>query len=633
MYMSAEDIVVSSPNGNVRVAVSSRAGQPTYTIEYKNQTIIEPSPLGLITNEGTYTADAVFRNYNIENVSDSYTLNRCKVSEVYYEANRLTVTYEYSGERNMDVIFHVGNNDIAFLYRIHPIAERVCCVVTDEATTFDLPAGTTTFLSPQSPAMWGWKRSKPSYEEEYVADQPIGVPSKYGCGYTFPALFHIGDCWALISETGVTGEYCASRLSEGTIDGRYTIAYPMPGENNGFGSTGAQISLPEFTPWRTITVGDNLQPIVETTIPFDVVEELYAPSIDYKFGRATWHWMIWDDKSCNVDDIKKFIDLASEMGYEYTLIDGLWDKQIGYDKIEGLIQYTREKGVETFLWYNSNGAWNDAPQGPRNCMSNPITRKKEMSWLRDMGVKGIKVDFWGGDKQETIRLYEQILSDANDYGIMCIFHGCTLPRGWERMYPNYVGSEAVLASENLKFNQHFNDCEAFNACLHPFIRNAVGSMEFGGTILNRCLNRTNDGGSIRRTGDAFQLATAILFQNPIQMFGLTPNNLHDAPIEAMDFMRDVPTTWDETRFIDGYPGRYVVIARRHASHWYVAAINATNSPIKKEISLPFAEGERIIVYSDKKNSIFVANETKVNKGRKITITIPTNGGCVITDNN
>lgn len=165
-----------------------------------------------------------------------------------------------------------------------------------------------------------------------------------------------------------------------------------------------------------------------------------------------------------------------------------------------------------------------------------------------------------------MRLYEAILSDADDNGLMVIFHGCTLPRGWERMYPNYVGSEAVLASENLIFQQHFCDEEAFNACLHPFIRNTIGCMEFGGTFLNKRLNRNNDGGSIRKTTDVFQLATAVLFQNPIQNFALAPNNLTDAPQVCLDFMKQVPTTWDETRFIDGYPGKYVVLARRHADN-------------------------------------------------------------------
>jgi hypothetical protein len=223
-------------------------------------------------------------------------------------------------------------------------------------------------------------------------------------------------------------------------------------------------------------------------------------------------------------------------------------------------------------------------------MHNPIVRKQEMRWLRDHGVAGIKVDFFAGDKQETMRLYEAILSDANDFGIQVIFHGCTLPRGWERMYPNYCSSEAVLASENLVFSQDFCEMEARHACLHPFVRNAVASMEYGGTVLQRRLNRNADGGSTRRTSDVFELATAIAFQSSGQNFALTPRNLKEQPAFEIDFMRHVPTTWDETRFIDGYPGRYVVMARRHADRWYVIALNAEEAPKTLTIDLSALEG-------------------------------------------
>ena len=308
---------------------------------------------------------------------------------------------------------------------------------------------------------------------------------------------------------------------------------------------------------------------------------LYRKS-DYEFGKSTWSWIVWQDASCNYDDQKTYIDFASELGYPYCLIDAFWDQNIGRDRIEELSRYARSKGVSLFLWYASSGWWNDISQSPVHIMSDPIARKKEMRWLESIGVKGIKVDFFGGDKQETMRIYESILSDADDCGIMVIFHGCTLPRGWERMYPNYVGSEAVRASENLVFSQYECDIEAVNATLHPFIRNSVGCMEFGGTFLNKRLNRANGqpdargriGGTERKTSDAFQLATAVLFQNPIQNFALTPNNLEDAPAAAIEFMREVPTTWDETRYIAGTPSKDAVIARRCGSTWYVGAVNA-----------------------------------------------------------
>src|SRR5690606_19501726 len=187
--------------------------------------------------------------------------------------------------------------------------------------------------------------------------------------------------------------------------------------------------------------------------PYDVVDPLYEPSQEYKFGKSTWSWIVWQDNSMDWDDQVQFIDLAAELNYEYILIDALWDTNIGRQRMAELVKYAQSKGVDVFLWYNSNGGFNDAPQGPRNKMNTSVVRKHEMKWLREIGVKGLKIDFFGGDKQETMRLYEDILSDANDYGLMIIFHGTTLPRGWERMYPNFVGGEAVMASEMLVFNE------------------------------------------------------------------------------------------------------------------------------------------------------------------------------------
>lgn len=317
------------------------------------------------------------------------------------------------------------------------------------------------------------------------------------------------------------------------------------------------------------------------------------------------------------------------MGYEYVLIDCGWDVNIGRERMKQLVDYAHSKQVDVLLWYSSSGYWNDITQSPTDRMDNPIARKQEMDWLQSIGVKGIKVDFFGGDKQETMRLYESILNDADDHRLMVIFHGCTLPRGWERMYPNYVGSEAVLASENLIFNQHFCDNEAFNACLHPFIRNAVGCMEFGGTFMNKRMNKGNDGGNIRRTTNIFQLAVSILFQNPIQNIALAPNNLEDAPKLCLDFLRQVPTTWDETRYIDGYPGRYVVLARRHADTWYIAAINATGKPLQVEVAEPLKAGARIAVYTDGKKLETMLKKQAVTKNGKLRLTVQPQGGAVV----
>jgi hypothetical protein len=621
---------VLSPDGNLELKVSLSNGSPQYSVNYNGRTILENSPLGLLTNEGDFRSDMTFMESSTGEVDKDYTEIKIKQSFVQYRANTLNVTLQNTDEKQISILFQVSNNNIAFRYELPAWGDTRAAVVEEEATGFRFPSSTTAFLSQMMTPMTGFARTAPSYESGYVADEPM-VNTNADYGYVYPGLFKVGDRgWVLLSETGVGSNYNGSHLSNYS-DGGYSVEYPSSEQNNGFGSTGAQIGLPGVTPWRTITVGETLKPIVETTISWDVVEPLYEPSQSYELGRGTWSWIIWQDASMNYEDQVTYIDLAAAMGYEYILIDAWWDRNIGYERMEELIQYARSKDVGVFLWYNSNGVVNDAPQTPRDKMHTSIARKKEMQWLQDVGVKGIKVDFMGGDKQTTMRLYENILSDANDHGLQVVFHGTTLPRGWERMYPNFVGNEAVLASEMLVFVENVRQQEAFFATLHPFIRNSVASMEFGGVILNDYLNRGNEQGQERLTTDAFQLATGVLFQSPVQMFALTPNNLHDSPEFQIDFMRHLPTTWDETVFIDGYPGKYSVLARRHGQKWYVAGVNAETSEKELTLELPMLVGKEVAMYNDDSDKVTYMEQVEISEGGELSITIQPNGGFVLTN--
>lgn len=630
LVASAQELTVTSPDKKLNVKLTLTGGKLFYEVNLDGTPMLEKSPLGLKGTNIDLSANLNFVNKQAATVDETYIEAKIKKSQVRYQANELTCKFETANKNQLVVIFQVSNNNVAFRYLIPQIGEPANFSVEKEISGFNFPAATTTFLTPQASPMIGWMKTKPSYEEEYIADQPMGIPSKYGVGYTFPGLFHVGNKgWILVSETGVNSLYCGSKLSEGTKDGLYQIAFPEMGENNGLGSNKPTLSLPGYTPWRTVTVGNDLKPIAETTIPFDLVKPQYQASKNYSFGRSTWSWLLWQDNSINFEDQKKFVDLSSDMGYEFVLVDNWWDTRIGKDKIEQLAKYAKAKNVGVCLWYNSNGFWNDAPQGPKNRMNSASARKQEMAWMQSIGIKGIKVDFFGGDKQETMKLYEDILSDANSYGLTVIFHGCTLPRGWERMYPNFVGSEAVLASENLIFTQAANDHEAYNASLHPFIRNAVGAMDFGPVLLNKRHNKENDGGKIRKTSETFQLATAILFQTPVQNFGITPNNLTDMPAHVMDFMKSVPTTWDETILLDGYPGKFVVLARRHLDKWYIAAINAEKTEKELDIALPMLTTKDLQAYSDDSNRQPQLNKIAVSKTKHIKIKLLPDGGTVL----
>ena len=629
----AGDVTVSSPNGQLQVSVSEAGGRVKYAATFEGQQVLLPSALGLKTSMGDLTKDLAITGSKTDAVHEQYTMRGTKASSADYQANVLIIHLKNKDGVTFDIRFQVSDNDIAFRYEMprqkwqKKDMKRVRILA--EASSFDFPDGTTTFISPQIGPETGWEQTKPSYEEGYSADGDMNTPSQYGHGYIFPALFHLPNGWALVSETGVSSAYCGSHLSDYQVGGGYTIAYPDRGENNGYGTDFAAIPLPGETPWRTITVGSSLKPIVETTISYDLVKPLYEPSTDYQPGRYTWSWLLWQDKSINYDDQVKFIDLASTMGFEYCLVDNWWDTQIGRERIEELSKYAQSKGVHLLLWYNSNGFWNDAPQTPRNCMNTAIAREREMKWLQSIGVKGIKVDFFGGDKQETMRLYEEILSDANRYGLQVVFHGCTIPRGWERMYPNYVASEAVLASENLFFGEEATIREGFDLTLHPFCRNATASMDWGGIIMNKWMSKDNKSRHTRKTTDIFEMASGIIMQTSVQCVAMQPNNLEELPQFEMDFLRQLPTTWEETRFIEGYPGKYVILARKAMNgHWYIAGLNALKEPLTLTLDLK-SYGALSQLYADNKKGEPTLTPLKIDKKGQVKVTIQPNGGLII----
>ena len=396
----AKDVTVKSPNGALEVTVSNNDGQATYAVTLNGKTVLRESALGLRTSIGDLTQGLMLADTQTTKVETHYDMQKTKASHSDYEANELTATFRNDKKQVLEVTFRVSDDDVAFRYNIaveHPERDPDLqrTLIYGEASSFNFPEGTTTYLCPMAAPGILWAHARPSYEEVYTPDAPMTAKSQFDHGYSFPCLFRQGDTWVLVSETGTTGAYCGTHLSDYEV-GR------------------------------------------ESTTAYDLVEPRFEAGADYKPGRYTWSWLVWQDESVNWDDQVQFINLASEMGFEYCLVDNWWDTQIGRDRMPQLVRYANSKGVDLLLWYSSNGFWNDAPQTPRNCMNTAIAREREMKWLKSIGVKGIKVDFFGGDKQETMQLYEDILSDANRYGLQVIFHGCTLPRGWERMYPNYV---------------------------------------------------------------------------------------------------------------------------------------------------------------------------------------------------
>jgi hypothetical protein len=623
--------VVESPDARIRVEVDLDGGQPTYEVRYGGEEFLESSPLGLVTSIGSFTEGLSLEGTEERKIDETYELPHGKVSEVHYVANELTLHFKNEPGDFLDLVFRVSDRDVAFRYYIRSNkGEEQRVTIESEHSGFDFPEEATAFVSQQVAWGGGFAKSKPSYEEGYMMDVPVGTKPGPNLGFTFPALFKIGDRgWLMVSETGVTGNHAGCRLGNPDEDGTYPIAFPEAAENAGIGEADIRGALPFQSAWRTITLGETLAPIVESTVATDVVEPLYEMGEGMKPGRATWSWLLWQDGSMNETDQRAFIDLADELDFEYILIDAWWDERVGREKIVELVDYAASKDVSVFLWYNSNGYWNDAFQSPRDFMHSAPVRQKEMAWLQSIGVKGLKVDFFGGDKQVTMKLYEDILTDANNYGLVMNFHGATLPRGWERMYPNHMTSEAVTASENLVFSQGFADKEAFHSTVYPFVRNPVAAMDYGPVVLNKRFSRNPDRGTERRTTDTFQLATAVTFFSPLQHYGLTPNSLEEQPEHVLNFLREVPAAWDETRFLDGYPGKLFAVARRSGESWYIGVTNGEDQAKELQLKLPGFEGKTFTLLSDRKDSGAGVEEVTVGNDGVVNLSLASQGGAVL----
>ena len=631
---TGEKMSLTSPDSKVSVNVYLREGKLFYDVELENSPVLEASPLGITTKNSDFTKDLIFEDISeLKEENQQYSLLRGKKSQVTQSYKEQMFNVKNKEGKQLGVIFRVSNDGVAYAYNIKGNGEEE---VLSENSGFNFPEKTTAFMAPLAKAKSGWAKTNPSYEDHYQLDIPIGTPSDYGQGWVYPALFRIGDeGWVLISETGVDCNYVATHLADDSQGGLYKVEFPHADHNLPEDPATAAVTLPFTTPWRTITIGENLNTIVESTMAQDLVTPYYSPNGDYRSGKASWSWLVYNDGHTTYKDTKEFIDLADSLDFEYCLIDAIWDTQIGRDKIEELAKYAAVKNIGLILWYNSNGNWNDAPQSPLNRMNTRDARREELAWMQKIGIKGIKVDFFGGDKQSGMQLYQDILEDANDFGIACNFHGATLPRGWDRMFPNFVTAEAVMGMEFCKFDQKNADWQPKHCTILPFIRNVVAPMDFTPVVLNPNICEVPGTGAKRMTTAAFELALPVILYSPVEHFGIVPDNLKQFPQYVWNYLSKVPSTWDETLLIDGYPGKDVMMARRSGKIWYVAGINGEKIAKDFSCQLPFIQKETMAqLITDKSNT---NNETEIRnmsiaENGEIQISIQPYGGFVLVIN-
>jgi alpha-glucosidase len=623
---SPERMSLSSPDERLHVAFHlTELGEPRYSIRLDDEVVLQDSRLGLVRDDADFTrALALVSASKVETIRDQYELLTSKRRLNSYTANRRLLRLKAAHGQVMDIEFQASNEGVAFRYTF-PEEGAAVRRIRSEASSFNFPVNTKAWLQPIANARTGWSSTNPSYEEIYEKEIDAGSPSPTGAGWVYPALFRTGEVWMLISETGLTRNYCGTRLQSRWRSPEYTIGFPQPLEHFQNGAVAPESTLPWTTPWRLIVIG-SLKTIVESSLGTDLAMKPTSSPATSGPGKASWSWPLLGDDQTIYETQRRFIDYAAEMGWRYTLVDGLWDQQIGYDGLKQLVRYAAEKNVRILLWYNSAGDWNSTPQTPRNLMLTRESRLREFARLKEIGVAGLKVDFFGGDGQSVMQYYQDILDDAAQFGFVMNFHGSTLPRGWQRTYPHLMTMEAVRGLEFVTFEQKNAEDAPTHAAMLPFTRNVFDPMDFTPVVLDRIQNIE------RRTSSAFELALSVLFTSGIQHYAEIPAGMARAPTYVQEFLKRTPSVWDDVKFIDGYPGRYVVLARRSGDRWYVAGVNGEQ--ITREIvvnlkDLGAREGS-LITDGDGGNLSFRESRAQADAAGQTRIALRPRGGFVMT---
>ncbi len=566
---------IDSPDKNISAIYD--AEKMEYSILYKKDTVLINSKLGIVREDEDFS-----KNLKLDKVSDpveitdAYSMQNAKKKEITYTSTERIFELHTESGKKMNIIFRVSNDGIAFRYEF-PETSTDVKRIKSEATTFHFNDSTRAWLQPKTEAQTGFEHTNPSYEAHYMMDIPTGTPSPGQNGWVYPALFKYQDVWMLITEAALGKSYCGTALQQHSPYNEYKINFPQAPEVFTDGALNPESTLPWKTPWRIIAIGD-LKTIAESTLGTDLASP--AVKMDASFikpGKASWSWIIKKDDSTVFNVQKRYIDFAADMNWQYCLLDANWDQLIGYDSAKLLVDYAKEKNVGLLLWYNSAGDWNTVKFTPKNKLLTHENRMKEFAKLHDMGIKGVKIDFFSGDGQSMIQYYQDILEDAAANEILVNFHGATLPRGLQRTYPNLMTVEAVFGYEMITFGQQSADKAPEHSVMSALVRNAFDPMDFTPMNLYKipCINRV--------TTAAFELATSVIFLSGIQHYAETPEGMTHVPEYVKDFLRQLPSTWDDVKFIDGYPGKLYVVARKADNKWYVAGINGEN--VEKELSL------------------------------------------------
>jgi alpha-glucosidase len=576
-----------SPEGHCEISVSLGSdGGLSYNALRDGKLVLQNSPMGLRRDDQDFERALVFdKAEDAKSAREVYELFSGNQTHVDHVVRHRTLVFRNPNGAAIEIELAASEEGVAFRYRF-PETNGNIRIIQSELTGFRLPQNARGWLQPYHAA----GPYTPAYEDFFFHVSPGEPPPDSrakAVGWGFPALFHVpdADTWALLTESGTDESYCGCHLGPDSSNGLYRIAFPASdqgtrGWTNQFGPE-PQYTLPWTMPWRVILLGKSAGDIAMSTLVTDLAPPSRIADTSWiKPGRASWAWWAYPDGPKTPELFNEFTDFAAKMGWEYTLFDAGWQRA-GLKRISG---YAQSKGIAPLAWFFASDFYDSEK------------RAKKLDEMKSAGVRGVKVDFWCSDRQEAIAAMNSLFRDAASRQMVVNTHGCTIPRGWQRTWPNLLTAEAVLGTESYFFEPKYTEKAAELNTVLPFTRNAIGPMD---TTPVACTPKKY----ARTTTAAHELATAIILNSGIIHYADKPEFFESLPAEALRVFRDAPARWDETRCLMGEPWEVAVFARRSQDSWFIAGLNGTKEPLPIDLDLSaFSHFQKRILIAEAKDA-------------------------------
>ena len=627
--LNAQNFEITSPNERIKLKVTV-GDQLSWQVTLDNKPVISEATIGMdFSNGPDFGKKAKVKKDSKEVISTKiYPVLPHKDAEIKDEYTQLTLTLE----GNYQIRFRAYDDGVAYQFVDQGKLERN--VLTEEMSLI-FPTGTKS-LFPKEESLYS------HYERSYLDVSLEQLTNEDFC--SLPVLFMNKDAKVLFTETALHNY--PGLFLKGSKNTEMTALFPkyvLEAIDNEKEPDRSQIIKKEADyiakvegernyPWRVFIISDDDRVLVESNLTFQLAKPVAIEDTEWiKPGKVAWDWYnannifgVDFESGLNTTTYKYYIDFAAANGIEYVILDEGWTKStteiLGFNPdmdVQEIIDYGKAKGVGIILWV----LWKPLDENMTEIL------ETYSSW----GAKGVKVDFMQRHDQYMVSSYERIVKECARLKLLVDYHGAFKPSGLRRMYPNMINYEGVKGSEHNKWSQDISP--EHNVTL-PFTRMVAGPLDYTpGAMLNR--QEKNHSISFERPMSlgtrAHQVAMYVVYESPLQMLCESPSRYYKEQ-ETVDFIVNIPTSWDETKVLHAAVSDYIVIARRKGDKWYIGAMTDWDAR-ELEINLDFLDDGtyKMEIFKDGKNANRFAEDyqidrIKVNKSSTLSINMAKGGG-------